>query len=326
MENRHIEAIVGQLHHQLGVDVTNAVDVFDCIRRLEVYLHFRPLKNLMGAYLNPDGRTPGILINSKHPLQLQRYTAAHELGHFWLNHEPTTDAVIGVSSDDAGFTQMGQEERDAELFAALFLMPSELVAHCATKIGIDPHGHNQVSNEEVLMLSLLLGTSYKATTNRIRSLGLIDADYRAMLQKRQPQDIKKAVGGFKPEGLVDHKITWNHVVVMDARSHSSSVLLEPDQVVQICLDTRATSGHIWECASAPEGVQIHWSTQRLAAPDVIGAGVRNVFTIVGMRPEVFILRFIERRPWQPERIRNEYLVRIQVQHARRGIDIGQLVC
>src|SRR6266852_4019916 len=79
-------------HVRLNTNLSKRVDIFDIIQRDDLWLMLQPLGILFGCYLNID-EVEGILINSNHPLSLQRYTAAHEYGHFVLKH--------GVSLDEA---------------------------------------------------------------------------------------------------------------------------------------------------------------------------------------------------------------------------------
>ena len=57
------------------------VDVIAAALDLDVSLLFRPLKGLLGAYL--PFPAPGILVTTERPLSIQRFTAAHEVGHFF---------------------------------------------------------------------------------------------------------------------------------------------------------------------------------------------------------------------------------------------------
>ena len=52
-------------------------------------LLLRPLKGLLGAYLPHP--IPGVLVTTERPLSIQRFTAAHEVGHFRLEHLPSLD-------------------------------------------------------------------------------------------------------------------------------------------------------------------------------------------------------------------------------------------
>src|SRR5258708_19132095 len=67
-----------------------SIDVFAAIEALDIPLLLRPLDGLLGAYLRDPA--PGILITTQRPLNIQRFTASHELGHRELNHDPSLDA------------------------------------------------------------------------------------------------------------------------------------------------------------------------------------------------------------------------------------------
>jgi Zn-dependent peptidase ImmA (M78 family) len=43
----------------------------------------------LGAYLSDPA--PGVLITTQGPMSIQRFTAAHELGHFSMRHQPSLD-------------------------------------------------------------------------------------------------------------------------------------------------------------------------------------------------------------------------------------------
>ena len=76
------------LRHQIDAKGGN-IDVFSVIQTLDLPLLLRPLQGLLGAYLNDP--TPGVLITTQRPMAIQRFTAAHELGHFSLQHQPSLD-------------------------------------------------------------------------------------------------------------------------------------------------------------------------------------------------------------------------------------------
>ena len=84
----------GRLHRKLDLrpqleKEAGSVDVFDAIHALDVPLLLRPLKSLLGAYLREP--SPGLLVTTERPMSIQRFTAAHELGHYYLGHEPSLD-------------------------------------------------------------------------------------------------------------------------------------------------------------------------------------------------------------------------------------------
>jgi hypothetical protein len=65
------------------------IDVFGAIAKLGATLMFQPLDKLLGAFL--PGDEVGVLITTKRPLPVQRFTGAHELGHLYMRHEPSLD-------------------------------------------------------------------------------------------------------------------------------------------------------------------------------------------------------------------------------------------
>ena len=83
-----------RLHHALDLRAAitmrgGAVDVFGAIQALDLPLLMRPLKGLLGAYLSDP--VPGVLVTTERPMAIQRFTAAHELGHYTLKHLPSLD-------------------------------------------------------------------------------------------------------------------------------------------------------------------------------------------------------------------------------------------
>ena len=66
-----------------------------------------------------------ISVNANHPVTRQRFTLAHEIGHFVLHREHIGDGII----DDALYrsSKSSAIERQANSFAASLLMPAPLV-------------------------------------------------------------------------------------------------------------------------------------------------------------------------------------------------------
>ena len=66
------------------------------------------------------------------------FTVAHELGHIYLNHRPDDNGVFRRSGKST------QEEIEANLFAAEFLMPKDKFTEAAQKFDFD---ENSLANE-----------------------------------------------------------------------------------------------------------------------------------------------------------------------------------
>lgn len=74
-------------------------------------------------------------VNKNHPKSLQRYTVAHELGHYLNGHSHYENELI---DDETRFHDHHfQQEREADLFAAELLMPKDFLEKDLAEIGLD---------------------------------------------------------------------------------------------------------------------------------------------------------------------------------------------
>jgi Zn-dependent peptidase ImmA (M78 family) len=99
-----------QIAHRLGIDVREA-----------------PLsENVSGALVKKLGQDPTILLNATDHPNRQRFTCAHELGHF-VTREEAPDAYEYVDLRDTVWSAAGtnSEEVFANQFAANLLMPAD---------------------------------------------------------------------------------------------------------------------------------------------------------------------------------------------------------
>jgi Zn-dependent peptidase ImmA (M78 family) len=117
----------------------------------------RPFDYVAGLFLNDDV-FPVIVVNSRQPSARQRFTVAHELGHYYLRHKRPSFAEPGGAS---------RLERDAERFAAHLLMPSAWVRRYWRAYAAN--AENRVS-----ILAGLFEVSQTALKVRLKELGLED--------------------------------------------------------------------------------------------------------------------------------------------------------
>ena len=104
------------------------IPIFDLIEDRGIWLSFQPLERLLGVYQR-IGNVAGVAINVARPLAMQRFTAAHELGHHELGHESHVDdetSIEGSSNDP--------QELQAQTFAASLLMSEVAVEAHLMKI------------------------------------------------------------------------------------------------------------------------------------------------------------------------------------------------
>jgi len=111
-----------ELRKQFGVDVSSPIDVFAIMQSQDhLTLVFYPFSNQISGMCvcTPDGEQL-VAINSTRTLGRQRFTAAHELYHLFIQDKITTvicGSDIGVGRDE--------EEKNADCFASYFLAPND---------------------------------------------------------------------------------------------------------------------------------------------------------------------------------------------------------
>ena len=150
----------------LGIDQAQPVDPFAAIDQLGLNLVIADLDNLLGAVL-PHGNG-GVLITSRRSVHVQRYTAAHEIGH-WILH---TDQLRLDGDEQVLGLPSSRRERQAQLFAAYFLMPPPLIQAAVSRHGLR---RGAIRPEQVYLVSRDADVSYEAATRRLATMKLIDS-------------------------------------------------------------------------------------------------------------------------------------------------------
>jgi Zn-dependent peptidase ImmA (M78 family)/predicted secreted protein len=190
------------LHRDLGIreqierGTASRIDVFSAIAKLGATLMFQPLDKLLGAYLPAE--EVGVLITTKRPLPVQRFTGAHELGHLYMRHEPSLDDDnILRRSPFATTGTANRQEREADAFASMFLTPPWLVALVLQR---QRWSARQLADPAFLyQASLRLGTSYRATCFALERHKVITRGQREHLIEIEPKSIKQQLlGSYEP--------------------------------------------------------------------------------------------------------------------------------
>lgn len=284
------------LHDELGLRKlveadASCIDVFGAIQELDVGLMFRPLNGLLGVSL-PDPAPGGILVSTQRELYVQRFTAAHELGHLRLKHSGTLDRKV----DESGRFSAASDPREiaADAFAAEFLTPKWLVLFHARRQGWT----KQHLEEPVLVyqLALRLGVSYHATCCCLNAHNLLAPEVVSRLQKVPPKESKRRL----LRGLaVDN--SWSDVWLLSDCDVESQLLGGPEDTVVVRLREHAGAGYIWDTSAVVDaGFQILRDDRALlGTPDTIGGAVMRDIVLRSTQPGRRILQFDERRPWLP---------------------------
>lgn len=156
------------------------VDIYEVIKRLGIALRFSTLGELSGALIrekNEDETIFGIVVNSDQPDDRVRFSAAHEVAHAFMAHEP---------DDSRMYSPKGRRfdgiEKDADAFAAEVLMPPSVVL---SRVDALKKKNATIRAEDVYQLSDDFLVSYQAMLIRLSNLGAISSvDYKEFSEQK----------------------------------------------------------------------------------------------------------------------------------------------
>ncbi|WP_307976301.1 ImmA/IrrE family metallo-endopeptidase [uncultured Streptococcus sp.] len=152
--------------------LTSAISVDKIIKTVGLSLKNTLLETHSGQV---DSGDKVIFVNSREPLVRQRFTKAHELGHYVLGHEGVSNRLVDTS-DYTFFDRL--KERAANSFAAELLMPKKLIKNVIDKYlketGMTSEELKYSSiNDFVSYLSETLEVSKESMEYRLLNLGII---------------------------------------------------------------------------------------------------------------------------------------------------------
>lgn len=123
--------------------------------------------DISGMLKKENGKTT-IYVNSVEPTMRKRFTIAHELGHYFLNHLEENDKLIHRKTD---FFSNNSKELEANAFAAALLMDQYKVKDLYNKLD-----YIGVPIEKIITkISNTFKVSRPAVNIRLKELELIDA-------------------------------------------------------------------------------------------------------------------------------------------------------
>jgi hypothetical protein len=231
-----VEAALGLLD-EAGVDQERQIDVFGLCEQVGLWLAFAPLDAALGAYVAKGAG--GILITTQRPLTVQRYTVAHELGHWRLGHGAAADCleqVFGATS--------AEHENSAQVFAASLLLPPPLVMSILARVRPSPH--EPVTPQQCYTLAREAGVSYEATVRQLHNLNQISAPLATELLRERPLTIKTTLGhGRRPIN------GWADVWPVDERWDEQILSLRLEDEAVISLPENRSTGYRWMLADDP---------------------------------------------------------------------------
>lgn len=291
-------AAAARLHARLTVreqiqDVGGNVDVFGSIQSIDLPLLLRKLDGLLGVYLNVP--VPGILVTTERQLSIQRFTAAHELGHHALGHQPSLDneGILRRNIPQRMVNDRDAQEIAANAFAAEFLMPRWLMVwHC--------NRHGWVKDDfrrpnVIYQLSLRLGASYEATCWTMARANFISEQQARELLQTEPREIKVAtLAKFRPQ---DYR---GDVWLLTEKDVGTRIDGSRNDLFVFKLTEHSGSGYVWDFDQLKEsGLCIVRDDIDSPDTDTVGGPVTRRVTASSPEPHRGTITVAECRPWAP---------------------------
>lgn len=287
-----------RLHQRLGLRKSieangGNVDVFRAIHTLDLPLLLRPLQGLLGAYLSEP--VPGVLVTTQRPMSIQRFTAAHELGHFLMRHLPSfDDENILRRMATAGEPAADFQEIEADAFAVEFMTPRWLILWHAARQGWTAGKLRQP--HPVYQLGLRIGASFEATCWTLVRHRLITALVARELLKTPPRELKAAL--LKEFRSANYR---GDVWLLTERDAGTRIDGSRNDLFALKLEEHSGGGYLWDIDQLrASGFGI--VRDELEAIDDEGVGGPVIRRVTAQPTELYRGRIVldERRPWEPE--------------------------
>ncbi len=291
-----------RLQRDLGLDRGEArghrVDVFGAIYKENVPLLFRQLEPLLGAYLREAGN-PGIILTTRRPLGQQRFTAAHELGHHVMNHDPHADddSILRRAPDQArDYMHLPPAEQEADAFASYFLVPDWLITALMERQDWTPQRLQDPAT--VYQMALRIGASYRATLYALARNRVIGSGVRQQLAKAQPSVLKRGLVPDHPLESTQDVDVWH----LTERDEGTAIEAGRDDLFVVKLREDSGAGYLWSFEELEAaGFAILKDGREKVAEGTVGAPtIRHVLARAGDAPAYGTYTLWERRPWAPD--------------------------
>lgn len=164
-----------ELHSRLGLTIA-PFDPFDIAKRLGIEVNqeltFDKI-GLSGYITNQNGKV-SIWVNPLDSEPRQRFTLAHELGHFI--HDILVEGKVEIKDTPQTMFRSGQAhpcETRANKFAGMLLMPKDLVIQHTNNIISQSANKSVPLSEAVEKLANIFGVSKPAMLVRLKALGMV---------------------------------------------------------------------------------------------------------------------------------------------------------
>ncbi len=163
-----------KLRKQFGEDTTSPINIFSLLQSLkELTIIFFPFSDqISGMSSRTDHGDLVIVINSKMTNGRQRFTAAHELYHLFVQKE--FQSVICGKEIGSG---KDEEEKNADMFASYFLAPNDALRNFIES-DLKKEKKRLDSLKDIVQIEQRFGMSRQATLYRLVGDGFITLEFK----------------------------------------------------------------------------------------------------------------------------------------------------
>jgi Zn-dependent peptidase ImmA (M78 family) len=172
MNRTDIEKITEDLIREIGIS-TFPIDLEKIANHLNIQIVYDDLEDDVSGFLVAERQDKAVaVINTSHHPNRQRFTIAHEIGHFKLHVQSANEETIFVDKkysfhrDTNSSLGIYDQERDANAFASNLLMPEHMVAAAIAEMNLYTLDDNHMP-----ILAKKIGVSEQALGFRLQSLG-----------------------------------------------------------------------------------------------------------------------------------------------------------
>lgn len=159
------------INRYISKDSMLPIKIEDIIYSENIKIEYRKLSDNLSGLLIIKGGSRLIGVDNTHRDERQRFTLAHELGHFVLHSGESslfTDVQLFKRQSEGYTSREERMEQEANYFAASILMPEQIIRREANNMQCDLH-----DDENVGKLAEKFNVSLPAMTFRLINLGII---------------------------------------------------------------------------------------------------------------------------------------------------------
>lgn len=194
-----IKALQARKTH--GIEMHEAVCVYDLAEKMKVKVQFDSIPSLEGMYVNDS--PPRIILSSLRPAGRTAFTCAHELGHNCFGHGTQVDEFKNGLSEKIFIP----EEYVADCFASFLLMPKIAVLNAFVRRNWNA---SKCTPKQLYVVSSWLGVGYTTLAKHMSySLDFLPQSNMNELCKMSPKMIRADILGQElKENLIIVDQNW----------------------------------------------------------------------------------------------------------------------